>query len=183
MSDRSLKLAGNALIWKSIQLVGVKIIFLFRLVVLARLLSPDDFGLMAIAVTAIGFMLSLTNFGMIPALIQGEDVSEQHYNAAWTVRVSRALLVSLAVFALAPAIAALFNEPRSADIIRVLAIRPVLDGLASIKIAKMNRDMRFRPLAILGVSQALVNTVIAVVLASTYGVWALVAGTLAGAFD
>ncbi len=182
MSDRSLKLAGDALVWKSIQLVGVKLIFLLRLVVLARLLSPNDFGLMAIAVTAIGFMLSLTNFGMIPALIQEEEVSEQQYNVAWTVRVTRAALVSLVVFAAAPAIAALFNEPRSIDIIRVLSFRPLLDGLASIKVAELNRELKFRSLAILGLSQALVNTIIAIVLAPIYGVWALVAGTLAGAF-
>jgi O-antigen/teichoic acid export membrane protein len=180
MNDRSLKLAGNALIWKSIQMVGVRLIFLLRLVILARLLSPDDFGLMAIAVTAIGFMLSLTDFGLIPALIQGEEVNERQYNVAWTVQLVRSSLVSLVVFAAAPLIAATFNDPRSADIIRVLALRPVLDGLASIKVAELNREMQFRSLAILGFSQALVNTVLAIVLAPTYGVWALVAGTLAG---
>jgi lipopolysaccharide exporter len=129
MTVKPFRLAGNALIWKSIQLVGSKVIFLVRLVVLARLLSPDDFGLMAIAVTAIGFMLSLTDFGMIPALVQGTDENEERYDIAWTIGFTRSLLVSLIVFALAPLIAAMFAEPRSADIIRVIALRPLLDGL------------------------------------------------------
>jgi O-antigen/teichoic acid export membrane protein len=180
MTVKPFRLAGNALIWKSIQLVGSKVIFLVRLVILARLLSPDDFGLMAIAVTAIGFMLSLTDFGMIPALVQGTDENEERYDIAWTIGFTRSLLVSLIVFALAPLIAAMFAEPRSADIIRVIALRPLLDGLVSIKVAKLNRDLYFRPLTILGLSQALINTVISIILAPAYGVWALVFGTLAG---
>ena len=70
MKNGLAKLAGKALLWRGIELAGVKIIFLVRLLILARLLSPDDFGLLAIAMTAIGFFFSITDFGMIPALVQ-----------------------------------------------------------------------------------------------------------------
>jgi len=159
---------------------GTKVVFLVRLVVLARLLTPDDFGLVTIGVSAIAFLLSLTNFGMIEALVQGEDVDDQRYHAAWTINVSRAFLVSVGVFLFAPLVAQIFDEPRSVDIVRVLAFRPLLDALASMKVAGLTRNLHFRPLAILNLIKAVANLVISVVLALLFGVWGLVIGTLAG---
>jgi O-antigen/teichoic acid export membrane protein len=172
--------AGTALIWKAIQMGGVKIIFLLRLLILARLLTPDDFGLAAIATSAVGFLLAITNFGMIPALVQKEDVNERHYDAGWTVEVTRTLAITVLVIAIAPLVAALFSEPRSVDIIRALAFRPLFAALASIKVASLTRNLKFRPLAFLYLSEAVVNAVVSIALAQRFGVWALVAGALAG---
>jgi len=180
VKDRLFQKAGTALIWRAVQLAGVKVIFMLRLLILARLLSPEDFGLLAIAVTAVGFLLGVTDIGMIPALVQGRDVDEQQYNAAWTVGVTRALLVVGCVVVAAPLIAKIFAEPRATDIIRVLAIRPLLDAAASIEIADLTRNLQFRSLAVLKLVEALTNTTVSIALASTFGVWALVAGTLAG---
>ena len=105
MKDRAFQMAGTALVWKAVQLAGVKGIFVVRLLILARLLSPEDFGLLAIALTALGFLLNLTDFGMVPALVQGAHINEKHYNAAWTMNVTRALAISGCVFLGAPIIA------------------------------------------------------------------------------
>jgi O-antigen/teichoic acid export membrane protein len=180
MKDLAFKRAGTALLWKAVQLGGVKAIFLFRLLILARLLAPEDFGLLAIAATAIGFLMQLTDLGMIPALIQSKDISENQYNTAWTVDVTRALLVTTCVVVAAPFIAQLFAEPRATAIIQVLALRPLLDAAASIKVAGLTRQLRFRPLATLKLAEAVLNTTVSVALARSLGVWALVAGTLAG---
>ncbi len=180
MNERPLQRAGSALIWKAVQLGGVNSIFLLRLLVLAWLLAPEDFGLLAIAVTTIGFLLSITDFGMIPALVQGADLDENHYNAAWTVDVTRALLISVLVIGAAPWIAQIFAEPRAVPIIRVLALRPLLEAAASIRVASLTRDLQFRPLATLKLSEALVNTIVSIALARSFGVWALVAGALSG---
>jgi PST family polysaccharide transporter len=149
VKDNPLKQAGSALVWRAIQLGGVKVIFMVRLLVLAWLLTPEDFGLMAIAVTAIGFFLNVTDFGMIPALVQGAEVDEKQYNAAWTVNISRALLISLTVILVAPLVAQIFAEPRAISLIRVLALRPLLEALASIKVADLTRKLQFYPLAMI----------------------------------
>jgi O-antigen/teichoic acid export membrane protein len=65
----SVEQAGAAMIWKALQLGGTKVVFMLRLLILAWLLSPEDFGLLAIATTAIGFLLKVTDIGMIPALV------------------------------------------------------------------------------------------------------------------
>ena len=181
MSDRLARDAGKALSWKTIQHAGVKLIYLVRLLVLARLLTPDDFGLVAIAATGVGFFVSITNFGIIPALIQGENLEENHYHVGWSIRVTRALAITLFVIAAAPVIADIFAEPRAVMFLRVLALRPLFEALSSIKVVNLNKGLNFRPLAVIGLAEALSNTLISIIWAKPLGVWALVIGTLGGA--
>jgi PST family polysaccharide transporter len=168
-------------VWKAVHLTAVKGIFLVRTLVLARLLAPDDFGLLAVATVAIGFLMRITEVGMTPALVQKSDLEEGHYHSAWTVNLIRALCVSVGLLVAAPWIADVFAEPRAAAIIRLLALRPLIDACASIKMARLARDMDYRRLAFAGMPGAVVDTVVAVVLATMIGVWGLVAGALAGA--
>jgi O-antigen/teichoic acid export membrane protein len=181
MSEALANRAGSALTWKLVQLVGVKLIFLVRIFVLGRLLGPGEFGLFAVSLVALDFLLRITDFGMVPALVQRPGAERRHYDAAWTVGLFRAGLVSLAVFAAAPLIADLFREPRATDLVRVLALRPLLEASASIGVAELTRQLRFRPLAWIQLSEAIVNTVLSIALVAHLGVWALVIGPLAGA--
>lgn len=180
MTEQPLQKAGIALVWRVVQLGGVKLIFFVRLLILARLLTPDDFGLVAIAVATVGFFLSVTDVGMIPALVQGKMVEEKHYDAAWTVGVLRASGITVVLALFAAGIANLFAEPRATGIILALSIRPLLDALASIKIADLTRRLQFRPLAILKMMEAIISTVVAIGFAPAWGVWGLVAGVLSG---
>jgi O-antigen/teichoic acid export membrane protein len=181
VNDGLTKLAGTALLWRAIEFGGAKLIFLIRLLILARLLSPDDFGLLAIAMTAIWVFLAVTDFGMVPALIQRQEINDQYYNAAWTVVLIRALIITGVLILAAPVIANIFNELRAVAILQILALRPLLEAAASIKLAGLMRDLNFRSLAFIRLSEALLNTIIAIALAQTFGVWALVVGSLAGA--
>ncbi len=180
MNDRLARRAGNALVWQGAEMAGVKLVFLLRMVVLARVLGPDDFGLFAISIIAINFIMSISNPGMEPALVQKTDSRGLHYDAAWTVVMGRGLVVALIVALGAPLIADLFAEPRATDLIRVLAIRPLLHGAASMRVASLVRDLRFRSLAALNLSESLASAAVSIALAAPFGVWALVAGPLAG---
>jgi O-antigen/teichoic acid export membrane protein len=80
----------------------------------------------------------------------------------------------------APVITQLYNEPAATNIMRALALRPLIVSLSSIKVADLTRELQFRPLAILHLVEVVVNAAISVALATTYGVWGLVIGTLAG---
>lgn len=173
--------AGSAVFWKGVQLGGVKAIFLIRILILARLLAPEDFGLMAVSLVAIDFLMSVTDFGMVPALIQHAHPSDRHYHSAWTIGVIRALGITAVVFLAAPAVAGFLTEPRAAALIRALAFRPLVLALASVKLVELHRNLRLRPLAFVELADALLNTVAAVVLAPYLGVWALVFGVLLGA--
>lgn len=172
--------AGSALVWRATQQAGIRLISLLRFLILARILAPREFGLLAIAAVAIDLLMSLTDFGMVPALVQANDLKRRQYDAAWTLNLFRAAGISAVAVAMAPILADLFKQPESAAIIRVLALRPILDAAASIRIADLIRDLRFRPITLIRLSQYVVDAVVAIALASTFGVWGLVIGSLCG---
>jgi O-antigen/teichoic acid export membrane protein len=173
--------AGLAVLWQALQHGGVQAVYLLRTLVLARLLAPDDFGLVAIATVAVGTLTSLTEFGMIPALVQRPAAENQHYDVAWTVNAIRGVAIASALAIAAPIIADVFSEPRSAGLIRLLALRPLLQCLGSIRVAELTRDLDFRALAALRLVPSILDVLVAVLLADPFGAWALVAGSICGA--
>lgn len=94
----------------------------------------------------------------------------------------RGAAITLAPFARAPWITAGFGEARAPDIIRALALTAFLQAAASIEVARLNREFHFRQLAGIRLSAAIVNTLVAVLLASRLGPRARVWGAIAGAF-
>lgn len=180
MADRLAPRAGNAFLWQAARLGGSKIIFLARMLVLARLLAPEDFGLMAIAILGVEMLLTFSEFGMVPSLVQQPQPSVRQYHCAWTLGLTRALGVAGILYVVAPAIAALYAEPRAIPLLRVMAFRPLLEAAASIRVAELVRELQFRSLAVLHLSDAVVNAALSIALAPIAGVWALPAGILAG---
>jgi len=172
--------AVAAIRWRATQLAGVETIYFLRLLILAKLLAPDAFGLLAIATIAMSILLRLSDVGMIPALVHRRDATPEQHDAAWTIALVRAAFVTLALVVAAPAIAALFGQPDATPIIQALGLRPLIDSAASIGTARLTRDLRFRELALIYIPGAVVDLVVAVASAPSIGVWALVAGGLAG---
>lgn len=171
---------GSALFWKAVQLFGSKAVSLVRFLILARLLAPEDFGLLAIAAVAIELMMALTKLGETTALVQRKEVDKQHYDTAWTLGILRAVVVAVILAIGAPFIAELFGEPRCTDLLRVLGLKPLLDATASVKLVDLTRNLRFQPIAVIVLPPLLVDTTVAIALAQSLGVWALVAGAFAG---
>ena len=172
--------AALAMRWRAAQLAGIQAVYFLRLLILAKLLAPDAFGLLAIATIAISVLMRLSDIGIIPALVHRRDVTLEQQDAAWTAGLTRAALVTLVLVVAAPVIAQLFSEPAALPIIQVLALRPLIDACASIGVARLTRELKFRELALVYLPGACADLVVAVALAPTMGVWALVAGALAG---
>ena len=181
IEERPMRAAGNAMVWKLVQMGGVKVVYMIRLLVLAILLTPADFGLVAIATSATGFLLGLTNVGLLPAVVQAKDMDDEKYDTAWTFDVTRSFIVATLTIVFAPLIAEIFAEPLAVPIIQALALRPLLESLMSIRVAALNRNLTFRPLAYLRIVEAIFNTGTSIALAKFIGVWALVFGPIVGA--
>jgi len=173
--------AGSAVLWRGFGLGAEKIIFLLRLLVLARLVAPAEFGLVAIGMTATAFMARITDFGLVPALVQNPSGKKSHLDTAWTISVLRGCGITIVLFIAAPYIAALFDEPGATNIIRALVLATLVNAAASIEIARITRDLQFRALTVIRLSSVLVNTAVSIYLATSLGAWALVWGTVAGA--
>ncbi|MBY0336533.1 MAG: oligosaccharide flippase family protein [Acetobacteraceae bacterium] len=147
--------------------------------ILARLLTPQDFGLVALAAAAfvVADMLTATNYGLV--LVRRAHVDRDLYDTAWTMNLLRCSLLGGLVAATAHWQAELLNEPRVAPVLMVIGLNVALDGLFSIGFARLQREFRFGP----GVRHQVVGRVVAFVLTVVFAVmwetyWALVLGNL-----
>lgn len=111
--------------------------------ILARLLLPEDFGIVAMASIIIGLVGTLLDLGVGSALIQNKDAAREEFDTAWTLRLLQAFLVAIAIWMLAPFVAESFRDPRVHDVIRVMALTIVIGGFENIGIVAFQKNMEF----------------------------------------
>ncbi len=154
-----------------------------RTVILARLLAPEDFGLLGIAMLAIATLETFSQSGFQSALIQKKENVESYLNTAWTVSAIRGTLLFLILFFSAPLIAVFFNSPQAALIIKVIAVSTLLSGFRNIGVLFFQKELEFNKQFVYEFSATLVDLTVAITLAYMLrNVWALVWGGLAGHF-
>jgi O-antigen/teichoic acid export membrane protein len=173
--------AGRAALWKGLEIAGNRGFSLLRTVVLARLLVPEDFGLLAAGVVTMDVGVQVTTFGMREAVIQRRELDRDHYDAAWTFELVRTAVVAGILMLAAPLIATqMFGEPRATNVIRALTLAPLLDRAGSIGALTLVRQLRFGPVAAVGLVASIVHASVAIALSHAFGVWAMVIGHLTG---
>jgi O-antigen/teichoic acid export membrane protein len=118
------------------------------IVVLARALSPHDFGLFKILVVVATFAMLLNEAGIPDALIQRRDIRPEHERTAWRMSIGLALLTSGLLYAGAPGLEHLMKMPGLREGVRLLCIPFLLEGAAVTANARLRRDLRFGALAI-----------------------------------
>ncbi|NMG31208.1 lipopolysaccharide biosynthesis protein [Aromatoleum evansii] len=149
------------------------------IIVLARLLSPGDYGLLAMVTAIVGVGEVLRDFGLSSAAVQAHSVSPQQRSNLFWINSGIGLALALAVFACAPAIATFYAQPALQPIAQALALSFVINGIATQYRAQLNRDMRFGRLAAADVGGQALGLAAGVTLALRgHGHWALVAQQL-----
>lgn len=167
---------ARGLTWTVIETWGRQGINLAVFVVLARLLTPVDFGLVALAAVFVSLAQLLVDQGLGDALIQRPSLTERHLNTAFWVAISTGLLLTVAGLVLATPIAAMLGEPPLGPILQVLSLTFLLAAMSSIQIALLRRELAFAGLAVRALAAAVAGGVIGILLAVLgFGVWSLVA--------
>ena len=159
---------------------GFRIVLqLVGLAVLARLLDPADFGVVAMVTAAIGFADILRDFGLSSAAVQAPTVSRgERINLFWA-NSGLGLLCTLVVAASTPLLVAFYDEPTLVHIVPALSLVLVISGINTQYRADLGREMRFVALASSDVIAQLVGTIVAIVVAlAGGGYWAIVAQQL-----
>ena len=144
MNDDSLKhrvVIGIA--WMTTARAVVRILGLISTLVLARLLTPADFGLVAMATAVAGGLELLTLFGFDVALVQRQVLAREHYDSAWTLNLLLATGLALAVAAAAVPAAAYYREPRLEMVLIIVGARYVLQQGANPGIVDFRRNLEF----------------------------------------
>jgi len=153
-------------------------------VVLARLLTPADFGIVAMVVAVTGLGQAFADLGLSEATIQREDINDRQVSALFWINVAIGLALMLITVGLAPILAWFYHEPRLKEIALVLSSLFLIGGLRVQHDALLKRQMRFRAVAIRDVASSAVGVSAAILMAwRGAGYWAIVAFPVASQFN
>jgi PST family polysaccharide transporter len=167
--------------WTLVTYAATKLLTVATTLVLARILVPGDFGLMALAWLTVGVLQLLREIGLGSALIVRQDFDERAQATVLTLMVALGGVITALLVALSPVAAAAFREPRLQPVLAVLAITIVLSSLGGFYEALQERALLFRQRFISQVALAVATSSVAIALAAAgLGVWSLVAGQIAG---
>jgi len=172
LTDRTL----NGLLWIFSGTVAQSALSFVILIVLARLLTPTEFGIVNAALIVVGVSQIFSQLGIGPAIVQHPNLSAVHIHNGFTLSILIGIAVGIFVALVAPLIAQFFRMAELKQVIEVLALVFPLTGLSVVCQAVLQREMQFRKLAIIQFSSyALGYGLVGVILAFTgWGVWALV---------
>jgi PST family polysaccharide transporter len=170
----------SSVVWTAAQSWGTQLISLATFLLLARLLPPTAFGLVAMAGLYVTISTILVDQGLSAAVIQREDLEPEHLDTAFWMSVAVGLCLTAAGVLLARPLAALFKEPRLAPVVALLSFNFVLASLSGVQDALLRRNFRFRLLAVRTLLAGAGGGVVAVGMAvAGWGVMSLVAQQLA----
>jgi teichuronic acid exporter len=149
-------------------------------IILARLLPPEDFGLVALAMIVIGFGQLVTDLGLGPSLIQRKILTAKHISVAFTLSVMSGGLLTILVFITAPILASFLQDARVIPILQLLSLKFLVVGCGIASHALLTRQLHFRQLLIVDFSSHLIGYgLVSIILAvQGFGVWSLVYGSL-----
>lgn len=163
------------IVWSYAAFVGAKLLNFVSIVILARLLGPEDFGLMAFCVAAIAYFEIVSRFGLGSALISRREDLDQTKDAVFFFGLATSLAMAAGLWLGAERIAAFMGEPRLTEYLRVLCFALAIDGLAIVPFSMLQRDMRFKAKLAPDLSRSFAKGLVGVGLAlSGHGVWSLV---------
>jgi len=154
---------------------------LARLVILARILAPHDFGLLGIALLTMATLETFSQTGFQAALIQKKEDIKSHLDAAWTVLILRGFILFVILYLIAPYAATFFNAPEAKPIIQVIGFAVLFQAFTNIGVIYFQKELEFNKQFIYQLSGTLADFIIAISAALILkSVWALVFGLLAG---
>ena len=157
-----------------------RVLGLVRTIVLARLLAPEDFGLLGIAMLSVSTVETFSQTGFQAAIVQKKENVASYLDTAWTASALRGLILFLLLFLFAPFIAKFFNSPQATLVIKVIAISILFDGFSNIGIILFQKDLDFKRQFYFEFTATVVNLSVSISLAIILrNIWALVAGGIA----
>lgn len=160
-------------------IVGQLISFLLNIsstIFMARLLTPDDYGLVAMVTAITGFVVIFKDMGLSAAVIQKEQIDQKQVSAVFWINAAISFGIGLIIAIMAPILANFYKEPRLLEITLVFAASIFITGLSLQHNALMKRQMKFKALSFIQIGCTTVSVLIGILMAWLgYGYWAIVA--------
>jgi len=180
MSEKTIKSKIiSGLLWKFMERGGTQAIQFIISLVLARLLTPDAYGIVGLITVFISIATVFVISGFGNALVQKKDVDDEDYSSVFYLSLGVAMLFYIVLFFTAPLIAMFYKEPILIPIVRVQAITLLFGAVNSIQNSVLTRNMQFKKSFYRNIGAVIISGVVGILFAlAGFGVWALVYSSL-----
>lgn len=169
----------SSVIWKFAERIGAQGVNLLVSIVLARILLPDEYGIVALVMIFINISNVLVEGGLATALIQKKDADNLDFSTVFYCNIVFSIIVYIILFNLSPIIAKFYNNNQLTSIIKVLSITVLVSGLKSIQNAYVSKKMIFKKFFYCTLIGTIFSAFVGIWMAyKGYGVWSLVAQQL-----
>lgn len=167
---------SKGLFWSYSERILAQVVSFCVSIVLARIISPEEFGLVSLVMIFIDLCNVFVTSGLGSGLIQKKDVDEIDFSTVFWISLSLGIVVYWLVFAIAPVVERFFNYSNMVAVMRVIGLRLILASINTIQHAYVSRKMIFKKFFFATLLGTMLSAVVGIVLAiSGFGVWAIVA--------
>lgn len=167
--------ATSGILWSIGQQFGVRFIGVLVSIWLARLLSPAEFGLIAMLTIFIAIGTSLMDSGLTTSLIRTQDATQRDYSTVFFFNLAGGLLIYLILYVTAPFIADFYRQPLLTSIVRVYSITLVINAFYSIQNTLLTKEMKFKTQTAIQIPSIVIGGVVGLIMAIRgWGVWSIV---------
>ena len=175
--------AVSGLKWTTASKIGQQTLQFSTLIILARLLLPEDFGLMASAMVVIGFVNVFRDLGLSAALIQKQNLSDELFSSVFWLSVAIGLIMMLALIIFSPYIADFYNANTLVPILQVLSLSFLFSGLSAVQQALLEKELKFKIISKIELFATFLAAVTGITMAILkFGIWSLVLQNLVFTF-
>ena len=151
-----------SVVWKILENVSKLAASLISLPILARILSPADFGIMQMGLPIVLFLATIGDIGLSPALIRDKAPPRELWISAIWLNLGSGIALTCIMYFIAPLLAAFYQEPRALPLFETLSIVPFVFCAGVSPAARLQRDMRFRAIALVEVGSTLMSIIVVI---------------------
>ena len=167
------------MIWRFLERTGAQLVSFIVAIILARILSPEDYGTIALISVFITIMNVFVDSGLGSALVQKKDADNIDFSTVFFTNLFFCLLLYGLMFIASPFIAKFYNNIELTSIIRVLSITIIISGVKNIQHAYVSKTLQFRKFFFSTLTGTIIAAIVGILMAyNGFGVWALVAQQL-----
>ncbi len=167
--------ALKGVLWSGIDKAGVKAIAFIVSIVIARILSPSDYGVIGMILVFIAIANIFIDSGMSQALVQRKNRTQEDMSTAFYFNIVVAIICYTILFFSAPLISRFYQVEQLTSILRVLGINIIIQSFATVQRANLQANLDFRTIALVNLAGVVISGAVGIYMAyAGYGVWALV---------
>ncbi len=165
----------NGMIWSFVERFGFLFLQFITNLILARLLTPEDFGLLGMMMVFVALSLTFIDGGFGSALIQKKEPTKSDYSTVFIINIILSVLLYFLLYIFADSIASFYEQPQLSELFKVLGIILLIDSLGIVQNNILIKEINFKKIARIKITAAFVSCLVAILFAyKGFGVWSLI---------